>query len=587
LRTIPALGLGQVAHLGGTATSTSSKSPYNREVPRVDVWLNGGTRSGACCTGTSASFRGHVGLQLWSLRDMRRTNIPIGLQTTRALGFTEVEVAGLPPGLPPAPPRRQPTSVSGNWSYDDVAKKLDKVVLEAKALGVRDVGVGWIPRPNQTCLHRDRRARGSGGFQSHRRHARERRHPVFLSPHGYEFVPHGAGCTPFDVLAEKTDPKHVSFEMDIFWAAHAGQDPVKLTQKHAGRWELMHLKDVRRGTATGPLTGAGHKTVRKVQRSAIPHSMNRRSLVSLGVIATMICALLPASLRAAAPPAAPFDRQNFVAWCIVPYDAKKRSPADRAEMIVRLGLGKVAYDWRKEHVPQFEAEILEYRKHGLEYFAFWDAHEDAFRLFEKYQLHPQIWITAPSPEGSTDQERIRLSAEKLRPMIERARKLGCKVGLYNHGKWGGEPENLVALCKYLREHERADHVGIVYNLHHGHGHVDRFAAALTAMKPYLLCLNVNGMTRDGDARGKKILAPGQGEFDLRLFQTIRDSGYRGPIGILGHTPNDDVEHRLRDDLDGIDWLVAQLDGQPAGPKPTPRTTGSLGYSPTSAPAAKK
>jgi len=110
-----------------------------------------------------------------------------------------------------------------------------------------------------------------------------------------------------------------------------------LVDLETGRWELMHLKDVRRGTATGPLTGAGHKTVRKVQRSAIPHSMNRRSLVSLGVIATVICALLPASLRATAPPAAPFDRQNFVAWCIVPYDAKKRSPADRAEMLVRLG----------------------------------------------------------------------------------------------------------------------------------------------------------------------------------------------------------------------------------------------------------
>ena len=51
----------------------------------------------------------------------------------------------------------------------------------------------------------------------------------------------------------------------------------------------------------------------------------------------------------------------------------------------------------------------------------------------------------------------------------------CKLGLYNHGGWGGEPENLVAVCKVLREQHKADHVGIVYNLHHGHGHIDDFA----------------------------------------------------------------------------------------------------------------
>ena len=63
---------------------------------------------------------------------------------------------------------------------------------------------------------------------------------------------------------------------------------------------------------------------------------------------------------------------------------------------------------------------------------------------------------------------------------------------------------------------------------------------------------------------------GQGDHDLALLRTIRDSGYRGPIGILGHT-QDDAEERLQDNLDGLDWLVPQLDGKPAGPKPRPRT----------------
>ena len=60
-------------------------------------------------------------------------------------------------------------------------------------------------------------------------------------------------------------------------------------------------------------------------------------------------------------------------------------------MLKELGITRCAYDWREEHVPTFEQEILEYKKHGIEYFAFWSTHEEAFRLFEKYDLHPQIW----------------------------------------------------------------------------------------------------------------------------------------------------------------------------------------------------
>jgi Xylose isomerase-like TIM barrel len=265
-----------------------------------------------------------------------------------------------------------------------------------------------------------------------------------------------------------------------------------------------------------------------------------------------------------------FTRSNLVAWCIVPFDAKKRGPAERAQMVKQLGIPAIAYDWRQEHVPQFEQEILEYQKRGLRYFAFWSSHEDAFRLFEKHKLRPQIWQTATSPSAPTQEERIKLAAERTLKLAQRAAQLGSQYGLYNHGGWGGEPENLVAVCRELREKHGATNVGIIYNLHHGHDHVDRLPAALALMKPYLLCLNLNGMTRDGDKLGKKIIPLGSGELDLGLLKIIRDSGYRGPIGILGHTQND-AEEQLRDNLDGLDWLLPQLDGKPAGPKPQFRT----------------
>ena len=55
-----------------------------------------------------------------------------------------------------------------------------------------------------------------------------------------------------------------------------------------------------------------------------------------------------------------FDKNKLVAWCIVPFDAKKRNPAERVEMLKQLGLKRVAYDWRAKHVAEFEEEILQY-----------------------------------------------------------------------------------------------------------------------------------------------------------------------------------------------------------------------------------
>lgn len=283
-------------------------------------------------------------------------------------------------------------------------------------------------------------------------------------------------------------------------------------------------------------------------------------LVPLAVLCGMVSAQTPKSDI--------FDRKNLVAWCNVPFDGKNRGPAERAELVKNLGFSRVAYDWRGNHVPTFEEEIVQYKKHGIEYFAFWATHEKAFELFIKHDLHPQIWQIAPSPGGATNEERVTAAVKQLLPLVEQTAKMKCNLGLYNHGGWSGEPANMVAMCKMLREKHQADHVGIVYNLHHGHGHIPDFEASLAAMKPYLLCLNLNGMTTED--KGPKILQLGAGEHDVKLLKTIRDSGYTGPIGLIGHT-GDDVELRLRDNLDGLDWILPQLDGKAPGDRPKYRT----------------
>ncbi|MCA9031958.1 MAG: TIM barrel protein, partial [Planctomycetaceae bacterium] len=256
-----------------------------------------------------------------------------------------------------------------------------------------------------------------------------------------------------------------------------------------------------------------------------------------------------------------FEKPNLVAWCIVPFDDRERTPEERSAMLDRLGIRKLAYDYRAQHIPTFDAEVEALKAHGIELTAWWfpgslnDEARHILDVLKKHNVKTQLWVTGSGdPVASPDEQRARVvgEANRIRPIAEAAAEIGCTVGLYNHGGWFGEPENQIAIIEELK----LPNVGIVYNQHHGHGHVDHFPELLQKIKPHLYCLNLNGMEPEGDAHGQKILPLGEGSLDLSLLKMIRDSGYTGPIGILNHT-QENAEHRLQDNLDGLSWLVAQ------------------------------
>jgi len=267
-----------------------------------------------------------------------------------------------------------------------------------------------------------------------------------------------------------------------------------------------------------------------------------------------IALLLTAAATLAAAAADPLDRERLVAWCIVPFDAAERGPEQRARMLKELGLTRCAYDWRRQHVNDFEAEILAYQRHGIEFFAFWSEHPKAFELFEKHDLAPQIWRTAPSPEGPDQAARVIAAADAMEALAEKCATLGSKFGLYNHGGWGGQPENLLAVCEEL--HRRGhDHVGIVYNWHHAHDRIDDWPQVLEMLEPHLLCLNLNGMNPGAEP---KILPLGQGRHEKAMLRTLIDSDYDGPIGILDHRHDTDAKLALEANLKGLETLREQL-----------------------------
>lgn len=257
-----------------------------------------------------------------------------------------------------------------------------------------------------------------------------------------------------------------------------------------------------------------------------------------------------------------FSREKLAAWCIVPFDAKKRGPVERAEMLNRLGITRLAYDWRKEHIPTFDAEVEAMKAHGIEISAWWmsrgadEANRKIFATIERHGIHPQLWVLIDEPlKGNADrQAKVKAAADEIRPLVEEAKRLGCQVGLYNHGGWFGEPENQIAIIHALN----LPNVGIVYNFHHGHAHIDRFPELFAKMQPYLIALNLNGMVKDGESTGRKILTIGEGDREEAMIATVADSGWKGPVGILNHLPDKDAEVVLKANRDGLGALVEKL-----------------------------
>jgi sugar phosphate isomerase/epimerase len=204
-------------------------------------------------------FKTEAGLQLYSLRAQMAKDPQGTLAEVHAWGIKYIELAGTygmtPENFEALLSKYELDAVSGHFSFDEWSKNPEAVLRQALDLNLVEVGCAWIPHEGafdeKTCRHAIEVFNRAGALASqHHMH-------FFYHTHGYEFQPYGDG-TLFDLLMRETVPANVKFEMDIFWIVHAGQDPVKLLKKYSGRWELMHLKDMRKGTPIGLLTGSAN-----------------------------------------------------------------------------------------------------------------------------------------------------------------------------------------------------------------------------------------------------------------------------------------------------------------------------------------
>ncbi len=282
---------------------------------------------------------------------------------------------------------------------------------------------------------------------------------------------------------------------------------------------------------------------------------------------------------------------NLFAWCVVPFDANKRTPEQRAQMFNDLGIKQFVYDWRDTDIPNFDAELDALQKHGITLLGWWSPGSAAdpnlkliLETFKRHNVHPQLWVAGGgnlTNSAEEQKERVNQEADRINGLVKMASPYGCKVELYNHNYWYGMEDNELAILDRLKELGVTD-VGMVYNFSHAHDdlHDDTttFSAIWKRIQPHVVAVNLVGM---GPWNQEIYLAQGQHEFDM--MKTIQDSGWTGPVGLVAEKGGD-AAVTLKNYMTGLDWLAARLKEAHIGsdrpfpeiPAPSPLVPGQFG-----------
>jgi sugar phosphate isomerase/epimerase len=264
-----------------------------------------------------------------------------------------------------------------------------------------------------------------------------------------------------------------------------------------------------------------------------------------------------------------FAKNNLVAWCIVPFDNPERTPEQRAAMLNELGITKLAYDWRERHIPGFETELTTLKKHQITLQSFWyysgpePENDPNFQiiidLLRKHQVKTQIWTMITGIKGldsMTQEQKIEAVSRRVAYIAGKAGEIGCKVGLYNHGDWFGEPENQLAIIRKLN----MPNIGIVYNFSHSEYQIHRFPEFFPSILPHLYAINLTGLINGNPA---KVVPLGQGNIEFELMELIKKSGYTGPIGIINEDFAKDAAAGLEMNMEGMKVFLKKSGDQAA------------------------
>lgn len=185
-----------------------------------------------------------LSIQLYTVRDLMATD-PLGtLEKIAALGYQGVESGGF---------RNKPEIIAKiqelglkitgtHVAIEILQEHLDEVIAENKALGnafiiVPYIGDEW--RGSEENWVKTAKVLEEIGHK-----LRESGITLCYHNHAFELEEQFPSGNGLEILYANSDAGALKAEIDVYWVAKGGGDPVEYLKRYAGRVPLVHLKDI-------------------------------------------------------------------------------------------------------------------------------------------------------------------------------------------------------------------------------------------------------------------------------------------------------------------------------------------------------
>jgi sugar phosphate isomerase/epimerase len=195
--------------------------------------------------------KSQIGLELYTVRSLATSDMIGTLRKVAAMGYPTVEFAGYG-GVPVKELRAALDelglkAIASHVPLDHFENRFDEVIVELQTLGIKDAVVPWVAPDKRAEFFADNQALAKT-FNEWGARCREAGLRFGYHNHDFEFAPAPSGNGTFlDALLGATDPTLVHLELDAYWAAFAGFNPIAVLHRYAGRVPILHVKDMAAG----------------------------------------------------------------------------------------------------------------------------------------------------------------------------------------------------------------------------------------------------------------------------------------------------------------------------------------------------
>lgn len=187
----------------------------------------------------------NIGLELYTVRGEMQRDFDATVARVAEIGYREVEFAGYfgrtPGQVKAVLDRNRLAAPSAHVPIEELEGEWARTLDDARAMGHEYLIVAWIPEERRRTLDGWRRV--ADLFNRAGQSAKRAGLGFGFHNHSYEFV-RLEDRIPYDVFVEACDPRHVVFEMDLYWITKGGGDPLAYFARYPGRFPLVHVKDM-------------------------------------------------------------------------------------------------------------------------------------------------------------------------------------------------------------------------------------------------------------------------------------------------------------------------------------------------------